>query len=78
MPADSIVRRVPSNAGFADFRLQESRNGYPSRSGRDDGYKQATDAMIEKIRKLKAIYERHLVPLGAVALQFPLAHAAVV
>lgn len=42
------------------------------------GYKPATDETINKVRALKAICERHRIPLGAVALQFPLAHPAVV
>lgn len=37
MPADSIARQVPPNAGFAGLRIQESRKGHPSRSGRDGG-----------------------------------------
>ncbi|MEQ1611898.1 MAG: glucan biosynthesis protein D, partial [Hyphomicrobiaceae bacterium] len=37
MPADSIARQLPANAGFAGFRFQESRKGHPSRGGRDGG-----------------------------------------
>ena len=37
MPADSIARRLPVNAGFAGFRLQENRAGHQSRGGRDGG-----------------------------------------
>jgi periplasmic glucans biosynthesis protein len=37
MPAGSIARQLPQNAGFAGFRLQESRKGHPSRGGRDGG-----------------------------------------
>jgi periplasmic glucans biosynthesis protein len=37
MPAGSIARQLPENAGFAGFRFQESRKGHPSRGGRDGG-----------------------------------------
>lgn len=37
MPIGSIARRLPQDAGFAGFRFQESRNGHPSRGGRDGG-----------------------------------------
>jgi periplasmic glucans biosynthesis protein len=33
MPGDSIARNVSENAGFAGFRLQESRHGHPNRAG---------------------------------------------
>lgn len=33
MPESSIARRMPPNAGFAGFRLHESRYGHPSRQG---------------------------------------------
>ncbi len=36
MPASSIARRMPPNAGFAGFRLHESRHGRP-RPDRDGG-----------------------------------------
>lgn len=37
MPAESIARQVPANAGFSGFRFQETRKGHPSRGGRDGG-----------------------------------------
>ena len=33
--------------------------------------------MIEKVRKIESVCERHAVPLAAAALQFPLAHSIV-
>jgi D-threo-aldose 1-dehydrogenase len=42
------------------------------------GYRLAPDDAVEKVRRLSAICERHHVAVGAVALQFPLAHPAVV
>jgi glucans biosynthesis protein len=33
MPADSIARRLPRNAGFSGFRLQEARDGQPGPKG---------------------------------------------
>ncbi len=42
------------------------------------GYRQAPADMLEKARAILRICERHDVPLGAAALQFPLAHPAVV
>ena len=41
------------------------------------GYSPAEDAVIEKTKKIQAICQRHNVPLGAAALQFPLAHESV-
>ena len=34
MPADSIARKLPPNAGFAGFRFQESRDGHIGREGK--------------------------------------------
>ena len=42
------------------------------------GYLSATDQINEKVRQIAAVCDRHHVPLGAAALQFPLAHPAVV
>ena len=33
MPANSPARELPAGAGFAGFRLQESRSGHPGRNG---------------------------------------------
>lgn len=41
-------------------------------------YSPAPPPIVERARKLSAVCERHGVPLGAVALQFPLAHPAIV
>jgi D-threo-aldose 1-dehydrogenase len=41
-------------------------------------YAPAPDAVLERTRALFAVCERHGVPLGAAALQFPLAHPAIV
>ena len=40
-------------------------------------YEPATSAVIEKVRKIEAVCDRHAVPLAAAALQFPLAHGIV-
>lgn len=41
-------------------------------------YKAAPRPLIEKARRIAAVCQRHRVPLAAAALQFPLAHPAVV
>jgi D-threo-aldose 1-dehydrogenase len=41
-------------------------------------YGQAPPSIVEKTRRIEAVCQRHAVPLGAVALQFPLHHPAVV
>jgi D-threo-aldose 1-dehydrogenase len=41
-------------------------------------YAPAPPPIVERARKLSAVCERHGVPLGAAALQFPLAHPAIV
>jgi D-threo-aldose 1-dehydrogenase len=40
-------------------------------------YESAPSAVIEKVRKIEAVCDRHNVPLAAAALQFPLAHSLV-
>lgn len=40
-------------------------------------YEPAPSAVIEKVRKIEAVCDRHAVPLAAAALQFPLAHGIV-
>ncbi|MCU1386467.1 MAG: pyridoxal 4-dehydrogenase [Acidobacteria bacterium] len=40
-------------------------------------YEPAPAAVIEKVRKIEAVCDRHAVPLAAAALQFPLAHKLV-
>lgn len=47
-------------------------------SGARYNYEAAPDAVVEKARRIEAVCTRHDVPLGAAALQFALAHAAVV
>ncbi|MFC7399308.1 aldo/keto reductase [Chelatococcus sp. GCM10030263] len=46
-------------------------------AGATYGYQPAPDPVLQKARAIKEIGERHGVPLGAAALQFPLAHPAV-
>jgi D-threo-aldose 1-dehydrogenase len=46
-------------------------------AGATYGYQPAPDPILQKARAIKDIGERHDVPLGAAALQFPLAHPAV-
>ena len=41
------------------------------------GYSTASENIRERVRKLMLVCERHAVPLGAAALQFPLGHPAV-
>ena len=41
------------------------------------GYRAAAEEMIEKTRRIAAVCALHQVPLGAAALQFPLAHPCV-
>jgi D-threo-aldose 1-dehydrogenase len=45
--------------------------------GASYGYQPASTEVIEKARAIAEVCERHQVPLGAAALQFPLAHPAV-
>jgi D-threo-aldose 1-dehydrogenase len=40
-------------------------------------YESAPQDVIEKVRQIEAVCDRHGVPLAAVALQFPLAHKLV-
>ena len=40
-------------------------------------YEPAPSVVIEKVRKIEAVCDRHAVPLAAAALQFPLAHGIV-
>ena len=53
-----------------------------SRSGRASGatfnYRAASAEMMDKARRIAAVCERHRVPLRAAALQFILAHPAIV
>jgi D-threo-aldose 1-dehydrogenase len=46
-------------------------------SGATYGYRPADQAVVEKTRRIDAVCRRHGVPIGAAALQFPLAHPAV-
>ena len=41
-------------------------------------YEPAPPAILERVRAIEAVAARHRVPLKAAALQFPLAHPAVV
>ena len=40
-------------------------------------YEPAPDSVIDKVRRIEAVCDRHGVPLAAAALQFPLAHPLV-
>ena len=40
-------------------------------------YAPASEAILEKTRRIEAVCRRHQIPLAAVALQFPLAHPLV-
>lgn len=42
------------------------------------GYRAAEPAVVEKVQRVHAVCARHDVPVGAAALQFPLAHPSVV
>ncbi len=44
----------------------------------DFNYAPPPPAILERVRRIEAVCERHAVPLPAAALQFPLAHPAVV
>ncbi|MCC2669314.1 MAG: aldo/keto reductase [Armatimonadetes bacterium] len=46
-------------------------------SGATYAYSPAAAEIMEKTRRIRAVCERHDVPMGAAALQFPLAHPAV-
>ena len=49
----------------------------PSRGGHFD-YGPAPDRVVERARRIAAVCERHGIPVRAAAIQFPLAHPAVV
>ena len=46
-------------------------------AGAKYAYADASDAILEKTRRIQAVCERHGVPLAAAALQFPLGHPSV-
>src|SRR5207253_7405532 len=48
------------------------------RAGATYGYRPAEDDVMAKARRIAELCERHGVPLGAAALQFPFGHPAVV
>jgi D-threo-aldose 1-dehydrogenase len=48
------------------------------RPGSRFNYAPATTAVVDRARRLAAVCERHGVPLKAAAIQYPLAHPAVV
>ncbi len=49
----------------------------PDAAGATYGYSPAQQAVLEKTRRIAQVCARHGVPLGAAALQFPLAHPSV-
>jgi D-threo-aldose 1-dehydrogenase len=56
-------------------------SGILASGARDDAtyfYAPAPREVVDKVQRLAAVCERHAVPLGAAALQFPLAHPAIV
>ena len=59
----ALVNAAPYGSGM----LAKGPDAYPRYA-----YQQASDALIEKVRKLDAICARHGVPLAAAALQFSL------
>jgi D-threo-aldose 1-dehydrogenase len=65
----SIVIGGPYNSGILATGAQP---------GARFNYAEAPPALLEKVRRIEAVCARHGVPLKAAALQFPLAHPAVV
>jgi len=66
----AIVVGGPYNSGILAVG---TRSGAPLYHN----YEPAPQDVIEKVRKIEAVCERHRVPLAAAALQFPLAHQLV-
>ena len=66
----AIVVGGPYNSGILAVGTQSGAPLYYD-------YEPAPAAVIEKVRKIEAVCERHGVPLAAAALQFPLAHSIV-
>jgi len=50
----------------------------PSESGAQYGYKPVEAGVRDRVARIEGVCRRHGVPIGAAALQFPLAHPAVV
>jgi D-threo-aldose 1-dehydrogenase len=48
-----------------------------AREGAKYNYKNASPEVLEKVRRIEAVCDRHNVPLPAAAIQFPLSHQAV-
>jgi len=66
----AIVVGGPYNSGILAVGTKSSAMLYYN-------YEPATADVIEKVRRIEAVCERHGVPLAAAALQFPLAHKLV-
>jgi D-threo-aldose 1-dehydrogenase len=64
-----VVLASPFNSGILASGVSENATYF---------YAPAPPSIVERVRQLSAICARHAVPLGAVALQFPLAHPAIV
>ena len=64
-----VVLASPFNSGILATGASEGAKYF---------YAPAPPPIVERVRRLSAICTRHEVPLGAVALQFPLAHPAIV
>ena len=66
----SVVVGGPYNSGIL-------ATGVQGNAPRRYNYEAAPDAVVEKVRRIEAVCERHGVTLAAAALQFPLAHPQV-
>jgi len=66
----SIVIGGPYNSGILALGTKTSATLYYN-------YEPAPQDVIEKVRKIEGVCDRHNVPLAAAALQFPLAHKLV-
>jgi D-threo-aldose 1-dehydrogenase len=64
-----VVLASPFNSGILASGAREGATYF---------YAPAPPDVVDKVRRLSAVCERNAVPLGAVALQFPLAHPAIV
>lgn len=65
----SVVVASPFNSGILALGVVPGATYF---------YTEAPPEVVERVRRLQAVCERHRVPLGAAALQFTLAHPAIV
>src|SRR4029079_12008039 len=61
----SMLLAAPLNTGILAIGARE---------GATYDYKPAPAAILDKVRRIQAVWRRHNVELAAAALQFPLAH----